>query len=95
MIIRIVRMYFEPENVDVFLEIFAKSQPAIRAMPGCSYLELWRDVDEPHVFVTYSHWESVEALNNYRNSEFFGKVWKETKILFSGKPVAFSVEKVI
>jgi len=94
MIIRIVRMTFEPGKTEVFLDIFNASENQIRMMSGCLHLELWKDIDQPNVFVTHSHWASVEALNTYRESEFFGKVWKETKALFIEKPVAFSVERM-
>ena len=94
MIIRIVRMTFEPTKTEVFLDIFYRSEKQIRMMPGCLHLELWKDINQDNVFVTHSHWESEDALNAYRESEFFGKVWKETKALFIEKPVAFSVERM-
>ncbi|WP_310590614.1 antibiotic biosynthesis monooxygenase family protein [Dyadobacter sp. 3J3] len=93
-IIRIVRMTFYPEKTSEFQRIFEQSENVIRNMPGCLYLELWRDVADPNIFVTHSHWESVETLDDYRRTEFFGLVWKKTKALFADKPLAFSVEKV-
>lgn len=94
MIIRIVRMTFQDEKTDLFLAVFNSSKSHILEMDGCLHLELWRDLHEPNVFVTHSHWESEEALNRYRSSEFFGQVWKDTKALFSDKPVAYSVAKI-
>ena len=94
MIIRIVRMTFDPDKTDSFLEVFKSSKKEIRAMPGCFHLELWQDLHESNVFVTHSHWESESALNAYRDSELFGKVWKETKAMFCEKPLAFSVSKI-
>ncbi|MCE7041312.1 putative quinol monooxygenase [Dyadobacter sp. CY312] len=94
MIIRIVRMTFQTDKTEAFLDLFNRSRQQIIEMEGCLHLELWRDTQEPNVFVTHSHWVSEDALNNYRASELFGNVWKETKVLFSEKPVAFSVEKV-
>ena len=94
MLIRIVRMTFIPEKVETFLDIFNQSKKKILEMEGCLYLELWRDLHEENVFVTHSHWESEAALNNYRDSEFFGKVWEQTKTLFTEKPMAFSMERV-
>ncbi|WP_221394249.1 putative quinol monooxygenase [Dyadobacter sp. NIV53] len=94
MIIRIVRMTFSPEKTTMFLDIFNQSKNEILGMKGCLYLELWRDLHEQNVFVTHSHWDSEEALNDYRKSEYFGKVWKQTKTLFTEKALAFSVERV-
>jgi len=94
MIIRIVRMTFIPEKTEIFLAIFNQSKSQILGMKGCLHLELWRDLHQANVFVTHSHWESETVLNNYRETEFFRQVWKETKTLFTEKPIAFSVERV-
>lgn len=94
MLIRIVRMNFELEKVPEFLQIFRKSEHLIRQMPGCRFLELWQDADQPTVFCTHSHWDSADALNAYRRSELFGQVWPTTKALFAAPPVAFSVHQV-
>ncbi|QNH61230.1 putative quinol monooxygenase [Hymenobacter sediminicola] len=91
MLIRIVRMTFAPENVGAFLQLFHDSEDQIRKMPGCRFLELWQDADQPHIYCTHSHWESVEALNTYRRSALFGQVWPATKRLFAAPPLAFSV----
>ena len=74
MLIRIVRMTFAPEQVPAFLSIFRSSQDQIRQMPGCRFLELWQDAQQPHIYCTHSHWESEAALNAYRQSELFGQV---------------------
>ena len=93
MIIRIVKMTFIPEKVNDFLEIFNASKHLIRNFEGCSHLELLNDINSPNIFFTYSYWQSENALNNYRNSELFGSVWKKTKILFAAKTEAWSVEQ--
>jgi quinol monooxygenase YgiN len=95
MIIRIVRMTFTTGNAEAFRVIFARNREGILGMDGCHHLELWQDTDNPSVFVTYSHWESVRHLNAYRQTAFFEQVWKETRELFSEKAIAFSVEQVM
>jgi heme-degrading monooxygenase HmoA len=95
MLIRIVRMTFRPEAVSAFLENFESNKHLIRNFPGCKHLELWQDHSEKNIFVTYSHWESEEALNKYRDSELFKSVWSFTKALFSEKPQAFSTKKLL
>jgi len=90
MLIRIVRMTFQPDLVEAFLENFEVHKKSIRNFPGCLHLELWRDENQKNIFTTYSHWESEEHLNQYRDSELFKSVWKFTKALFDEKPVAFS-----
>jgi quinol monooxygenase YgiN len=93
-LIRVVRMTFRPEEVPAFLENFEAHKILIRNFPGCRHLELWQDHNQKNIFVTYSHWESEEALNQYRDSELFKSVWNYTKALFSEKTQAWSTKKI-
>ena len=88
-------MTFDSAKTDEFLEIFKENNTEIRNFPGCTHLELHRDVDQPNIFATYSYWEKKEDLEHYRHSEVFKKVWTKTKVLFAGKPEAFSQERVM
>ena len=94
MLIRIVRMTFQPEKVADFLTVFEESKEKIRARTGCHRLELLRDLDLPNVFMTYSYWDDAAALNQYRDSELFKSTWAKTKVLFADKPLAYSVERL-
>ncbi|CAH0996498.1 hypothetical protein EMA8858_02630 [Emticicia aquatica] len=94
MLIRYVRMTFLEQKTDEFQEIFNASKDKIRAMKGCQYLELMRDINQPNVFMTHSHWDTETDLNNYRDSELFKTTWAKTKVLFAEKPLAFSVESL-
>lgn len=93
MLIRIVRMTFQEDKVEDFLEVFNQSKDRIRAFEGCEHLELHKDFHADHIFSTYSIWRDDQCLDNYRHSDLFKGVWKETKALFSEKPIAFSNEK--
>lgn len=95
MIIRIVKMTFQPEKVNEFEQIFDSSKHLIRNMTGCRHLELLTDVNRSNVFFTYSFWDSETDLNNYRSSIVFKNVWSKTKVLFAEKPEAWSVEKKV
>ena len=94
MIRRIVKLTFAEENCSEFLTIFENSKEKIRAFPGCTHLELWRCKAPDNVFMTYSHWESEDALEDYRQSNLFKTTWATTKVLFSDKPQAWSMELV-
>ncbi len=94
MIIRIVKMTFQPEKVNEFLEIFNSSKQFIRNSKGCTHLELLNDIHSPTIFFTYSYWDSEDDLNNYRNSELFENVWSKTKVLFAEQAEAWSVEQL-
>src|SRR3954467_4657948 len=93
MIIRIVKMTFQPEKVNEFLELFERSKQSIRNMPGCTHLELLNDVSAPNIFFTYSYWENETHLDHYRNSDVFGDVWPRTKVLFAAEPKAWSLSR--
>lgn len=95
MIQRIVRMSFHPEKTEEFLNWFNAHKEKIRNFEGCVHLELWRDVEQPNVFYTYSIWTDEIYIEKYRNSEIFKKVWTFTKQLFNDKPMAFSAKKEI
>ena len=94
MLIRIVRLTFQPDQVAAFFTVFDESKDKIRALPGCHRLELLRDLDLPNVFMTYSYWDDATALNRYRDSELFKTTWAKTKVLFADKPLAYSVERL-
>ena len=95
MIIRIVKMNFKPDAVPDFLKIFEASKQYLRSMEGCTHLELLNDINSPTIFFTYSHWQTENDLNNYRNSELFEGVWGKTKILFAAKAEAWSVKSLM
>ncbi len=87
-------MTFREDKTEEFLEIFRQSKDKIRGFAGCNHVELLQDVNHPNIYSTYSLWDSEEDLNNYRDSELFGQVWKATKALFADKPQAWSHKAV-
>jgi autoinducer 2-degrading protein len=91
MIIRIVKMTFDPEQIETFLGNFHARKQDIRAQDGCNHLQLLRDTHTPNIFMTYSWWDSEDHLNAYRHSDLFKDVWSKTKPLFIAKPEAWSV----
>ena len=94
MLVRIVKMGFYKQNIEVFLQNFEATKTRIRAFEGCDFLELYRDKKDPSIFFTYSFWDSEEALETYRQSELFNTVWSKVKLLFSIRPEAWSVDKM-
>lgn len=92
MIIRIVKMVFREDEVNSFKILFEERKHMIRNFEGCTHLELWQDKQNPQVFFTYSWWNTVEHLNNYRASHFFDDTWTITKQKFAAKPEAWTVQ---
>ena len=93
MFVRIVKMSFEADKIDLFLINFNENKEKIRKTEGCELLELYRDKTNTNLFFTYSYWQTEQDLENYRNSELFKNVWAKTKVLFNDKPEAWSLDK--
>ncbi len=94
MIVRIVKMTFKEDFSETFKEFSLSIREKIKSFEGCSYLDIYQDIHHPNIFFSYSHWESEEYLNLYRNSDFFKTTWKKTKQWFGDKPKAWSVESI-
>jgi len=88
-------MRFHEDKVESFLANFHEVKQQIRGFEGNQFLELYRDKEDPCVFFTYSYWDKEESLEKYRHSELFKEVWSFTKALFSAKPEAWSVDKLV
>ncbi|WMW76969.1 antibiotic biosynthesis monooxygenase family protein [Flavobacterium sp. 20NA77.7] len=95
MFVRIVKMRFQEDKITAFLENFEQVKHHIRGFEGNQFLELYQDKNDKRTFFTYSYWNNEESLENYRDSDLFKEVWTYTKALFSDKPEAWSVGKVV
>jgi quinol monooxygenase YgiN len=87
-------MKFKSDQVETFLRIFDASAPLIRSFPGCLGVKLMREYDSPSSLFTISQWDSLEHLEQYRSSVLFQSTWAKTKLLFDGKPEAWSTEEI-
>ena len=94
MIVRLVHLSLRTDQVDAFQQLFERSKHKIKATPGCLHLELIREIDHPAKFSTLSRWDSVSALDAYRNSAFFKETWALTKAMFAERAVAQSYHVV-
>ena len=94
MLKRMVKMTFQKDRIEDFLAIFEASKNRIRLFPGCRHVELLHLEGQPEVMFTFSIWEGAEALEAYRQSELFQSTWSKTKVLFAGKPEAWSMDEI-
>lgn len=93
MIIRFVKLEIAPNHITDFKKLTKEEKKGILAFDGCSHLEILQDISNPSIFFTHSNWTSEEALNKYRNSEFFQTNWNQVKKWFSAKPEAWSLQE--
>ncbi|MES2800537.1 MAG: antibiotic biosynthesis monooxygenase family protein [Bacteroidota bacterium] len=92
MIIRIVKLHFSEDRMEDFLTHFESVKQKVNSFPGCLGMKLLRDIEDPCLIMTYSHWEKAEDLENYRKSSLFGEIWPKIKPWFDQKPEAWSME---
>lgn len=92
MVIRIVKLTFQESKIDEFLTFFDRIKEQVNSFPGCKGVMLLRDMENPCLVMTYSHWDHPEDLESYRTSEIFSKIWPTIKPWFAEKPEAWSVE---
>ena len=90
MLLRIVKMEFDPAQVEAFDDLFGRAQTRIEAMPGCHKVLLLKGHSDKPIRTTLSWWEHESDLHSYRKSQLFGEVWPKTKAMFSAPPVAWS-----
>lgn len=93
MIVRFVKLEIAPKHIKDFKELTNRERNDILSFDGCFHLEILQDVSNPSTFFTVSHWASENALNTYRNSDFFQANWTSVKQWFSDKPKAWSLTK--
>lgn len=93
MIIRIVKMTINPTMIKSFKQNFEQNMDKIRAFEGCNHLELLQDEKNPNILMTYSFWDSHEALDNYRHSNLFKSIWSVVKPMFTEKAEAWSLRQ--
>ena len=95
MIIRIVKMTFDPDRTLEFQQFFHGYSPLIKKFEGCLHVELLRCTVTPEVYFTVSHWASEKHLEDYRQSDLFRASWQKTKKLFRSKAEAWSTVAVL
>jgi len=89
---RLVKLTFQPDKVTDFIAVYQKRNPYINRFKGCQHIELWQSQEVENVLFTLSVWDSKEALEKYRQSDFFRATWAQTKALFTEKAEAWSVD---
>ena len=92
MITRFVKLIFQENKIDDFIQIWNDSREKIAAFEGCNFVEMHQARVPNNVCFTHSVWDSEDALNAYRHSELFQATWAKTKVLFDDRPEAWSLK---
>ncbi len=93
MLTRIVKMTFREDKCPEFEALFGQINEKIAKQPGCIDVKLLKEINQPGVYFTISHWDSEESLTAYRNTDLFGEVWPTVKSWMSAKAEAWSTSE--
>jgi len=94
MIVRLVQLTIDPTRINDFLQLFEASKKQIRQSPGCLELTLVQDIDQPNRISTLSKWSDEDALQMYRESDFFRSTWSASKRMFADRASATSYQVI-
>ncbi|MCU0327747.1 MAG: antibiotic biosynthesis monooxygenase [Chitinophagales bacterium] len=92
--IRIVKLTFIPEKTNEAIKLLKENHEKVREMPGVLSLEIIQDFVMPQIIITLSHWTNQEALESYRQSDFFKSFWQKLKPMFAEQAQVNSCEKL-
>lgn len=91
MIHRFVKLTFEEKYRQQFIEIFQEHRLKMLNQEICIQLDLLEDTKQNGLFFTHSIWQSEEALQAYRDSNYFNQIWSLVKPWFREKAEAWSL----
>lgn len=64
-------------------------------MPGCRGLTILQDVADPLHYITWSLWDSVDALEAYRASDVYAQVWPRIRACLAQRAHAHTFEVAV
>jgi len=94
MLKRIVKLELKEDKVDSFVTIFQERENTILSFEGCEEVGIYKDAEKDFTYFTYSIWEDVSHLENYRHSAFFRETWALAKTCFADKAMAWSLVEI-
>ena len=86
MIVIHVQTKVKADKRQEFLAEVKKDLETSRAFKGCVQFGWGEDVTQPNTFTLYEEWESAEAFNAYKDSDYFKQVGNVVMPLFAEEP---------
>ena len=90
-IVKLILLEGEEEN---FLNIYRTRNPSLKNVKGCQSTCVLKSITSDQEFFTLSVWDSVQALEDYRNSEYFKETWSLVKQLLGGKTQVWNLDEI-
>lgn len=82
--IRIVKLTFKEDKIEEIVSFLDSVKHIINGFEGCQGVQFLHDIHNPQIIMTYSIWDSENALNNYRHSEKFSNDLEYTQTTILG-----------
>ena len=78
MFMRFVQLPIRPEAVEAYTSFYNfRIGPALRDVPGCLFARLIQDSSTESRLLSFTVWESAEAVHEYEESGLFNKLMNE------------------
>ena len=74
-----------PGEEEAFAEDLKAALPIIRSAPGCRGAEVRREIEDPTKHLLLVTWDSVEAHNEFRNTDLYQQWRSLTHPHYTGK----------
>ncbi|MCX8112998.1 MAG: antibiotic biosynthesis monooxygenase [Bacteroidia bacterium] len=91
MIWRWVEMFIQPECFQTARQLLLRQADRVRSFSGC--FSLWLYEGDSFTLYSLSLWESVEALEAYRNSRVFRDFWAQIRLCFRKRARAITLTR--
>ncbi len=82
----------ENKNADAAKVWKEQCAPLMQRQPGCQSEKLMRSLDKPDLYISYSEWDSMDAIENYRQSTEHDTILSEVRALQGARAVVWCYE---
>lgn len=92
MVVRLVALRVQTDRQAELAAVLAESYPRVRAVSGCQGIQILQDVTDSLRYVSWSLWDTVEALEAYRAGPVYAEVWPRIRACLAERAQAQTLE---
>lgn len=94
MILRVVKMKVDERKLEAYRLFMDNLHEEKLRMPGCLHFDFFNEKKNSNIFYSYTIWENVKFLKEYKKSDLFKEVIQTLRSLCSEEPQAWTIENV-
>jgi|GEM_PF-2597853 hypothetical protein len=94
MILRVVKMKVNEHKLTAFRMFMDNLYDEKLRMSGCLHFDYFEEKRNSNVFYSYTIWENIKFLKEYKKSDLFKEVVQTLRYLCSEEPQAWTIENV-